>query len=359
MRLSPLDLIGHKTRAIDIAALLLSFAITAAGPTWAQSPGSQSATTNEAPMPVVTAAAAIREVPIYLKGIGEAVASKTTVVRSGIEGRVAEIDFTEGQPVQAGDLLARLDSQSEQAKLDQSIAIRDHDQATHQRKQSIAADEARVEQARLARNATDSRAPVSGIVGKPLRRVGDIVAPADKTGLAVISQIEPISVIFTLPEMMRRRHPQQLIGDAPIRVRTYGKDRLHPLAEGRLVPGGDGSPHETGTPRFVATFPNTDHALSPGLSVEVAVRGNGTRAALTIPLAAIRQSDVGSYTYIVTGSDTAHVRPLLLGTTSDDVVVVREGLQPGDVVVTDGQDQLSEGSHLAIVGGPSPRAALE
>ncbi|WP_425067509.1 efflux RND transporter periplasmic adaptor subunit [Reyranella sp.] len=324
-------------------------------------------------MPVVTAAAAIREVPIYLKGIGEAVASRTTVVRSGIAGRLSEIAFTEGQPVQAGDLLARLDSRPFQAQLDQSIAIRDRDQAlqalqastpaskvqAHLLERSIANDEARVEQARAERNATDIRAPASGVVGRPLHRIGDIITPGDKTGLVVISRIDPISVVFTLPEMLLHTVPPQSNGHHLIRVRAYGKDRLHPLAEGRLVLGDDGNPQETRTGRLVATFPNTDRALSPGLSVDVVVRGNGSRAALTIPLAAIRQSDVGYYTYIVTESETAHVRPLILGTTSDDVVVVREGLRPGDVVVTDGQDQLSEGSHLAIVAGPSPRAALE
>lgn len=321
-------------------------------------------------MPVVTAAAAIREVPIYLKGNGEAVASRTTVVRSGIAGRLSEIDFTEGQPVQAGDLLARLDSRPFQAALDHSIAIRDRDQAlqvstpaskvqAHPLERSIASDEARVEQARAERNATDIRAPASGVVGRPLHRVGDIITPGDKTGLVVISRIAPISVVFTLPEMLLHTVPPQSNGHDLIRVRAYGKDRLHPLAEGRLVLGDDGNPQETRTGRLVATFPNTDRALSPGLSVDVVVRGNGSRAALTIPLAAIRQSDVGYYTYIVTESETAHVRPLILGTTSDDVVVVREGLRPGDVVVTDGQDQLSEGSHLAIVAGPSPRAALE
>ena len=370
MHLSPLGLIGRKTRTIRVAALVLALSITAAAPTWAQSSGPHPATPNEAPMPIVTAAATIREVPIYLKSIGTVFASETAVVRSKIEGRLAEIDFTEGQPVQAGDLLARLDSQPEQAKLDQLIAIRDRDQAlqasttapkvrAHQLERSIANDEARVERARIERNATDIRAPASGVVGKPLHRVGDIIAPADKTGLVVITRIAPISVVFPLPELMLHAIPPQSIGDDQIQVRAYGKDRLHPLAEGRLVLGGDGSPHETATERLVATFPNTDHALSPGMSVDVVVRGNAKRAALTIPLAAVRQSNIGYYTYIVTGSETVHARPLILGTTTDDVVVVRDGLRPGDVVVTDGQDQLSEGSHVAIVGGPSPGPALE
>lgn len=313
---------GRKTGAMQVAALALACAIAMTSPTRAQVPGRQSGGPSESPMPVVTASAALRTLPVYLRSVGTAVASRTTVVRSAVGGNLTEIDFTAGQRVVAGDLLARV--------------------------------EPRLDGARLERDATEIRAPASGMVGGALRHVGDRVSPADETGIVTIGRTEPISVVFALPETMLRAVREKLLqGNLP--VRAYGRDKVHALAEGHLRRGDQKSRQGADAGELVATFANTDHALTPGMRVDVRVPANATRSALAIPLAAVRRSSAGYYTYMVTRHETAHVRPLTLGIVTDDLAVVREGLWPGDVIVTDGQEQLTEGSRVAIVEGPSPR----
>ncbi len=315
---------GRKTAAIQVAALASACAIAMTSPTRAQVPSPQSGGPNETPMPVVTASAALRTVPVYLESVGTAVASRTTVVRSAVGGNLTEIDFTAGHRVVAGDLLARVEPRADQARRDQ--------------------------------DATEVRAPASGMVGGALRRVGDRVSPGDQTGIVTISRTDPISVVFALPETMLRAVREKLLqGNLP--VRAYGHDKVHALAEGQLRRGDLKPQQGADKGKLVATFANTDHALTPGMRVDVLVPANATRTALAIPLAAVRRSSAGYYAYMVTRHETAHVRPLTLGLVTDDFVVVREGLRPGDVIVTDGQEQLTEGSHVAIVEGPSPRTS--
>jgi len=321
MGLEHLRRFGRNTGAMQVAALALACAIAMTSPTRAQAPSPQSGEPNEGPMPVVTASAALRTVPVYLKSVGTAVASRITVVRSAVGGKLTEIDFTAGQRVVAGDLLARVEPRADQARRD--------------------------------RDATEIRAPASGMVGGALRHMGDRVSPADETGIVTISRTDPISVVFALPETVVRAVREKLLqGNLP--VRAYGHDKVHALAEGQLRRGDLEPQQGADTGDLVARFANTDHALSPGMRVDVLVPTNATRTALAIPLAAVRQSSAGYYTYMVTRHETAHVRPLGLGPVTGDFVVVREGLWPGDVIVTDGQEQLTEGSRIAIVEGPSP-----
>ncbi len=324
MGLEHLRRFGRNTGAMQVAALALACAIAMTGPTRAQAPSPQSGGPNETPMPVVTASVALRTVPVYLKSVGTAVASRTTVVRSALGGKLTESDFTAGQRVVAGDLLARVEPPADQA--------------------------------RVERDATEIRAPASGMVGGALRHAGDRVSPADETGIVTISRTDPISVVFALPETMLRAVREKLLqGNLP--VKAYGDDKVHTLAEGQLRRGDQQSREGADTGELVARFANTDRALSPGMRVDVLVPANATHTALAIPLAAVRRSSAGYYTYLVTKHETAHVRPLTLGLVTDDFVVVREGLWPGDVIVTDGQEQLTEGSRVAIVEGPSPRTS--
>lgn len=321
MHLSTLRLTGRKIATVLIPALS-SFQ---AGATWAQSQGTRSDPSHEAPFPIATARATIRDVPTSLKAIGTVVASESTVVRSGIKGKLTEIDFTDHQRVQVGDLLARVDPRGHRAQLDGTDL-----------------------------GSGELRAPTAGIAGTPLHHVGDIIAPADKAGLVAIGRVEPISVEFTLPASVLPVVQRQG-ADGPVRAWAYGDDKLHPLAEGTVVLADNGNPRRTDRGKLEAMFPNEDHVLSPGMRVEIRVRGNGDRAALTLPVSAIQRSAAGYHVYLVPEGRTAHLRPIALGTVSDGVAVVRDGLRPGDIVVTDGQYQLTEGSRVAIVEGPSPR----
>ena len=379
-RLSP-----TRPRATFVAALAVI--LLSAGPctSWAQSPGSPPDASSGLPMPVVTAMAAPRDVPIYLKGIGTVVASKSGVIRSRIEGRLTEIDFTEGQKVEVGDLLARLDPRTYQARLDQLIENRDRDQArladalanaprlpalASYRKDApsqkaavepleaiVKTDEALVEQARVDLGYTELRSPISGVMGTRLREVGDIISPTDANGVGIVRKIEPISVVFTLPQMMLPEIRRRAM-DGAVHVLAYSQDGQRLLSRGTLLRVDDEQQPATGSAPLQATFPNKDHALRPGMLVEVRLRGNEERQALTIPAAAVQPSASGHFAYLVTKSRTAHVRPITLGTVTDGVAVVQEGLVAGDVVVTDGQYQLDEGTPLAIIEGPpAPRKA--
>lgn len=323
MRLSDLD-VGNRRSSIWAWAFILAVSLSAGVPALAEGPGNPTGAPSEGLLPVATASAAVRDLPIYVEAIGIAVASRTTVVRSNVEGRLTEIDFTAGQPVQTGDLLAKMNPRADRAGLE--------------------------------RHATDLRAPASGVIGEPLRRTGDAISP--RTPLTTISRIDPIVVALSLPKAALReirRNPS----DGRVRARAYGTDPLQPLAEGYLRTDDDDRPQEAAHRNLTAMFPNGDHALSPGMTVEVRLRGNATRPTLAIPRTAIRRSSTGYYTYMVTKSGTAHRRPLVLGNTTGNLVVVREGLRPGDVVVTDGQDELIEGSRVAIVAGPSPGKGSE
>lgn len=384
MHLSFLRPAARKIHATLIPAFAVTFLNTQTCATWAQSPVPHAGPSTEPLMPVVTAYATVHDVPIYLTSIGTTVASNTAVVRSKVQGKLTTIDFTAGQQVQAGDILARVDARSYQARLDRNISIRDRDQALlgdtvatlnldpgstsaakpssnlldtqtkiHRLTEIIRNDDARVAQDRIELGTTELLSPTSGVAGKPLHHKGDVIAPTDKTGLVVIGQIEPISVVFKLPEVISREIQERLANDH-VGVRLYGVDKVHPLAEGRLVHNYDETPRRKSGGELEASFPNKDHTLLPGMHVEVLVRGSAKRTALTIPLAAIQQSSAGYYAYIVTESQTAHVRPVTLGTITDGVAVVRDGLLPGDVVIIDGQDQLTEGSRVAIVAGPTP-----
>ena len=371
-----------------IAVLVLSNFMACSS--WAQSPNSHARTSPELPMPVVTATTAIRDVPAYLKSVGTAVASKTAIVKSEIRGELMEIDFTAGREVQVGDILARLDSSVYQEQLDRYLAIRDYDEAllanksaalhpylgrasqakvqlklphtqnvqVNQLKQSLKSDEARVAKARSNLDSTKIRSPISGVTSKPLHHLGNVVTPADNTGLVIISQIEPISVVFALPEIMLPVVQRQMAG-GHAKVRAYGEDKVRPLAEGHLVKVDNESHPKKGMVEFNAMFSNKDRALLPGMLLDIQVQTNFERDALSIPVSAIQHSNTGYYVYMVTENQTAHIRPISVGTISDGFAVVRDGIWPGDIVVTDGQYQLTEGSPVSIIEGPSTGAALE
>ena len=377
--------ITARAAVAAIAWATLSACLSAA---WAQAPGAQTGVSKGAAVPVVTATATRRDVPVYLKGIGTVVAYNTTAIRTQVQGELTEVLFTEGQRVQAGDLLARIDPRLYQAQLDQYIANRDRDRAhlanalanlgrysdlaskgyaslqvsdtqkalVDQLKAAIKADEALIEQARVTLSYTELRSPISGVTGIRLLDIGNIIHPNDVNGLVVVTQIEPISLIFTLPEFSLAEI-QRYMAAGPLQVLAYSQDKRQLLSEGALLLVNNEIQQTTGTAQLKATFQNKDHRLWPGLLVDAWLRVNIERDALTIPVAAVQQSATGTYTYVVTGEHTVQSRPVQVGTVIDNVTVVRDGLKPGDVVVTDGQYRLTDGTRVLILEGQAAREA--
>src|SRR5216683_7626727 len=248
-------------------------------------------------VPVVAGPVMSHEVPLYLRGVGTVIAYNTDMVRSQIQGQLTEITFTEGQTVKAGDLLAQIDPSPYQAQLDQMIANRDRDQAqltnaianlgrytelehkgyatpqlsdtqkaqVGQLQAAIKADEALIEAAKVQLKYTRLTSPIDGVAGIRRIDIGNIIHPTDPTGLVVVTQIEPISLIFTLPEtVLPQIQQQQEKTKAPLKVIAYSQDNTIKLDEGTLALVDNEILQTTGSIQLKANFPNKMHRLWPG-----------------------------------------------------------------------------------------------
>ena len=293
-------------------------------------------------VPVVAGAVSSHDVPIYLRGVGTVIAYNTVLVRSQIQGQITQIAFTEGQTVHAGDLLAQIDPRPYQAQLDQLTATRDRDQAqltnaqanlnrytqlgdkgwatpqlidtqTAQVKQlqsAIKADEALIEAANVQLGYTRLTSPIDGVTGVRQVDIGNIIHPTDPNGLVVVTQIEPISVIFTLPETdLPQIQQQQQIANGPLAVLAYSQDGTIKLDEGKLTLVDNEILQTTGSIRLKAEFPNTAHRLWPGELINVWLLLDTRHDGLTVPASAVQQGQNGSFTYVIAPDNTVQVRP--------------------------------------------------
>ena len=297
-----------------------------------------------------------------------------------------EVSFKEGQQVKKGDLLAVIDPRPYQAALDQTKATLAKDEAAladaktnleryaalvkeqviaqqqydTQKSQvgqiegQIGADKAQIENAQLQLNYTHITAPIPGIVGLRLVDVGNTIHASDPNGLVVITQVEPIAVIFTLPEdaipsVVQRMRSGELDADA------YTRDDQTKIATGKLVTINNQIDPTTGTDKFKAIFDNKDHTLWPNQFVNVRLLLETKKNALTIPIAAVQRGAQGSFVYVVKPDSSVESRQVQTSTTEGGTATVDKGLSAGEMVVTDGQDKLQPGSKVAVQGGGGPR----
>jgi membrane fusion protein, multidrug efflux system len=340
------------------------------------------------PVPVVAGVVKSHDVPLYLRGVGTVIAYNTDIVRSQITGELTRITFTEGQTVKPGDLLAQIDPRPYQAQLDQTVANRTRDQAqltnaianlgrytellskgyatpqlsdtqkaqVAQLQSAIKADEALIEQAEVQLSYTKLTSPISGVTGVRQIDIGNIIHPTDPNGLVVVTQIEPISLIFTLPEA-DLPHIQTQMAKGPLTVLAYSQDDKIKLDEGKLLLANNQIVQSTGTVQLKATFPNTAHLLWPGQLVNARLLIDTRKDGLTIAAPAVQQGQTGSYVYVISPGGKAEVRLVTVAQISEGQALIDSGLKANETVVIDGQYRLQQGSPVQMLHGKAAKEA--
>ena len=339
------------------------------------------------PVPVVADAVRSQDVPIYVTGIGTVQAFNTVTIRTRVDGQVDKVAFTEGQDVKVGDLLAQIDPRPFQAQLEQARAQKASHEAqladaqidlkrfsnlaksgaatgqsvdtqkalVAQLEANVQADQAAIDNATVQLGYTTITAPIAGRTGLRLVDQGNIVHATDQTGLVVLTQIEPISLIFTLPEDALP-DVAHAMAQSPLRVLAVSRDDKTELGDGTLALIDNQIDQTTGTIRLKATFPNKDHALWPGQFVNarlfLAVRHDG----VTVPAAVVQRGPQGTFAYVIKPDSTVEMRPISVAQLRDGVALIDTGLRAGEQVVVDGQYKLRPGARVDAGGAKSATA---
>lgn len=347
------------------------------------------------PLPVGTTKVEKGDMPVILTALGTVTPLATVTVKTQINGQLTEIAFQEGQIVKKGDFLAQIDPRPYQVALAQAEAQLAKDQAALKNAQvdlqryrtlvaqnSIArqtldtqaatvqqdmavvqADQAQIETQKLNLTYCHIVAPIGGRVG--LRQVdpGNYVQTSDANGIVVISQLQPISVIFTLPQENLPTVLRRLQSGAALPVTAFDSSGTQKLDTGRLQTIDNQIDTTTGTVKLRATFDNPDSILFPNQFVNVQLLVDTLRDADLVPTAAIQRGAPGAFVYIVKPDDTVAAQPVTLGPSDNQRVAVTKGLEPGQAVVTDGADRLKDGAKVTVAaappsgGGAQPTAA--
>jgi len=343
----------------------------------------------DAAMPVTVATATREDVPVQVQAIGWAEAYATVTIRPQVEGQLTEIHFTEGQQIKIGDLLFTIDPRPFVAALrlseanllkDQALAQdaereanrvtdlftknmaadRERDQARANSdavRAQVQADQAAVENAKLRLEYCTIRSPIDGRAGVRLVDVGNIVE-ANKTALVTLNQISPIFVTFSVAERHLSLIKQQMQA-APLAVETRFADEPSDPIIGRLAFVDNQVDTLTGMVRLKATFPNEDHRLWPGRFVNVALTISKQQDAVVVPTSAVQTGQHGTFVFVVRGDSTVEMRPVSVGANVHERTVLSEGVQAGEVVVTDGQLRLTPGVKVRSKANANAEAASQ
>ena len=336
--------------------------------------GKQKKTTDR-PVPVVASLVRTGDIPVYLRGLGSVTAYNTVTVKTRVDGQLTEVAFKEGQFVNKDDLLAQIDPRPYQVQLEQAEGQLARDQAqlkdaqvnldryqtlwqeqviakqqldtqgatVGQSQGTIVADKSAIDNAKLQLTYARITAPISGVIGLRLVDAGNIVHATDSTGLAVITQLQPISVLFTIPADNLPPVLRKLENGGHPEVGAYDRDDKIKLATGTLLTVDNQIDMTTGTSRLKATFSNQDHALFPNQFVNCRLLLDMMHNATILPVAAVQHGPQGTFVFVIEDGK-AEIRPVTMGLTEGNDATVKSGVKPGDMVVTDGQDKLQDGS---------------
>jgi multidrug efflux system membrane fusion protein len=349
-------------------------------------------------VPVVAGSVQKKDVPIYLDGIGTVQAFNMVTIKPRVDGQIQEIAFKEGQDVKQGDLLAVIDPRPYQAALDQAIGKKAQDvaqlanartvfqrdsellakkvldQQTYDTQKyqvdqfdaAIKTDDANIESAQVQLNYTRITAPIDGRVGVRLVDVGNIVHATDTTGIVVITQLHPISVIFTLPQQQLQQVNEE-VGKGTLKVLAVDRDNSKPLGEGSLAVVDNQIDPQTGTFKLKATFPNDELKLWPGQFVNARLLVKVQKDGLVVPASVVQRGPQGTFAYVINQKKTAEMRPIKVGQVEGGSALIEDGLKEGEQVVVDGYYKLQPGARVDItnpqpnqsptIGKKQPRAA--
>ena len=334
------------------------------------------------PVPVVAGTVEKRDVPIYLDGLGTVQAFNTVTIRARVDGELTQVAFAEGQEVRKGDLLATIDPRPLQALVNQADARKKVDEAqlanarlvlsrnddllkrkvldqqtydtskfqADQLAATVQSDQAALDSAQVQLDYTRIVAPIDGRVGVRQVDAGNIVRAGDAGSIVVLTQLHPISVLFTLPEANLRDVNRQFAA-GPLRVVAVDRANVTPLGEGELAVVDNQIDQTTGTVRLKATFANEDNALWPGQFVNARLLLTTRRDGVVVPASVVQRGPNGTYAFLIKGDQTVEMRPIKVAQSEGGLALLDDGLQPGDQVVVDGQYKLQPGSKVEVQGG--------
>src|SRR5246127_537302 len=324
-----------------------------------------------------------QDVPVYLSGLGTVTAFNTANIKSRVDGQIMKVNFREGQNVKQGELLIEIDSRPFQVQLEQMQAQLFRDQAqlrdaklnlerytslipsgsiaqqqvdtqkalADKLEGTVRTDQAQIDNARLQITYCHITAPFNGRIG--LRQVdpGNIVHASDTNPMLILTQLQPIAVIFTLPEDVLPKVSQQM-HRGTLEVDAFSRDDQTKLAAGKLLTIDNQIDPTTGTAKLKAVFDNRDSQLWPNQFVNSDLLLETRKNSIVVPTAAILRGPQGPFVYTVNPDKTVQDKAVTIALTQGDITVVTDGVSAGDTVVTDGQDKLQRGSHIEPRGGP-------
>jgi multidrug efflux system membrane fusion protein len=371
----------RRRRYLIVAALLI---VPVGGIIWRTARSAPAPATSTAqPIPATIGTAERKDVDVYLTGLGTVQAFNTVTVKVRVDGTLDKILFTEGQDVKAGDVLAQIDPRPFRAALDLAQATKAKDQAqlenarrdlnryqmggtlantqqqidtqgalVRQMEATVAADQANVESAQVQLDYTNIKAPLAGRAGIRLLDQGNIVHATDTTGLVIITQLQPISVVFTLPQDQLQQVIHEMTSTpTPLKVLAQGRGDQTQLGEGQLELVDNVIDQTTGSVRLKATFPNPNYALWPGQYVNIRLLLKTLPQVVTAPSTAVQRGPNGMYVYVVKPDSTVAMQSVDVQQMADGTSVVDKGLDAGTRIVTSGQYRLQPGSPIQSADG--------
>jgi multidrug efflux system membrane fusion protein len=340
------------------------------------------------PVPVAASAARNGDLDRYLAAIGSVTAFYTVTVKSRVNGQIVKVDFKEGQTVQQGDLLVEIDPRPYVAALEQAKGTMAKDQATLRNAQillerdktllrqdviamqdydnqlatvgvsegTVKADQANIDADKVQVAYTKITAPITGRIGLRLVDPGNIVQSTDPTGLAVITQLQPIAVDFSIPEDNLQQIIQDMRKGQHLPVYAYDRDLTTRLATGTLETFDSQIDQTTGTIKLKAIFPNGDYSLFPNQFVNIKILVDTLHDAVLVPAAAIQRNSQNAFIYVVKPDNTVEARTVTVAATQGDIVAIASGIGAGEMVATDGIDKLTVGTKVTVQAPANPAA---
>ncbi len=335
---------------------------------------------NLGPVPVVVNKVSRSSIPVYLNGLGNVTAYYTVTIKSRVDGQIVKIDFNEGDLVKEGQVLIEIDPRPYQVMLDLAQATLARDMAllnnskvdlerykmllatdaipkqqldtqaalVNQYEATIKQDAANIDNAKLQLTYAKVTAPITGVLGLRLVDPGNIVHAADATGMVVITQLQPIAVLFTIPEDSLPQVTQKLRAGIQLPVDAYNRDNSKRLASGKLITLDNQIDNTTGTSKLKAVFDNKDNALFPQQFVNIRLLVDTLGNQLVVPNVAVQNGQQGTFVYVVDDDSRVHLKTVQAGISTDTSTQILGGITDGDRVVVDGTDRLIEGARVRV-----------